>query len=152
VDTNSDPTNIDFVIPANDDAAQSISLIVGVMVDAIKEGLSERKVEKNDTEPTNQNDGEKSVQKTKKGEVRARLKARKAEATQEDDAKSSKSKKSVEHNAEETANQGTEGEVSTTHDAETEVPETEAKSKRRRIKKASDLADAAGSTENKEQE
>lgn len=46
VDTNSDPDGIDFVIPANDDASQSINLIVGAMCDAIKEGMSERKLEK----------------------------------------------------------------------------------------------------------
>ena len=46
VDTNSDPEGIDFVIPANDDASQSISLIVKAMTDAIREGLSERKVER----------------------------------------------------------------------------------------------------------
>lgn len=46
VDTNSDPEGIDFVIPANDDASQSISLIVGAMTEAIREGLSERKVER----------------------------------------------------------------------------------------------------------
>jgi small subunit ribosomal protein S2 len=46
VDTNSNPDGIDFVIPANDDASQSIKLIVGVMTDAIREGLNERKNEK----------------------------------------------------------------------------------------------------------
>ena len=46
VDTNSQPEGIDFVIPANDDASQSISLIVQAMTDAIREGLSERKVER----------------------------------------------------------------------------------------------------------
>ncbi len=46
VDTNSQPEGIDFVIPANDDASQSISLIVKVMTDAIQEGLSERKVDR----------------------------------------------------------------------------------------------------------
>lgn len=46
VDTNSDPHGIDFVIPANDDASQSIQLIIGVMVDAIREGLQERRVER----------------------------------------------------------------------------------------------------------
>ncbi|MBN2636868.1 MAG: 30S ribosomal protein S2 [Prolixibacteraceae bacterium] len=56
VDTNSNPDDVDFVIPANDDASQSIKLIVGIMCDAIKEGLSERKIEKDkdevDTEVT----------------------------------------------------------------------------------------------------
>jgi small subunit ribosomal protein S2 len=50
VDTNSDPSNIDFVIPANDDATKSIELIVDVMVKAIEEGIQERKAEqKNDS-------------------------------------------------------------------------------------------------------
>lgn len=43
VDTNSDPKDIDFVIPANDDASKSIEVIVGAMTDAINEGLMERK-------------------------------------------------------------------------------------------------------------
>lgn len=46
VDTNSDPSNIDFPIPANDDASKSISLILDKVTDAIKEGLEERKMEK----------------------------------------------------------------------------------------------------------
>jgi small subunit ribosomal protein S2 len=50
VDTNSDPTNIDFPIPANDDASKSISLIVDILCQAIEEGLNERKLEK-DKEP-----------------------------------------------------------------------------------------------------
>jgi len=45
-DTNSDPNKVDFAIPANDDASKSIALIVDVICDAIKEGLSERKVDK----------------------------------------------------------------------------------------------------------
>ena len=50
VDTNSNPDNIDFVIPANDDASKSIEVIVGACCDAIAEGLEERKVEKIDME------------------------------------------------------------------------------------------------------
>ena len=46
VDTCCDPTPIDYVIPANDDAAKSISLIVGTLCDAVTEGLQERKIEK----------------------------------------------------------------------------------------------------------
>ncbi|RYE28127.1 MAG: 30S ribosomal protein S2 [Sphingobacteriaceae bacterium] len=48
VDTNSDPSNIDFPIPANDDATKSISLICGVITKAIEEGLDERKRDKED--------------------------------------------------------------------------------------------------------
>lgn len=45
-DTNTDPTQVDFAIPANDDATKSISLIIDTMIKAIEEGLSERKVDK----------------------------------------------------------------------------------------------------------
>ncbi|MDO5663672.1 MAG: 30S ribosomal protein S2 [Bacteroidia bacterium] len=48
VDTNSDPHDIDFVIPANDDAAKAIDMILGYLCEAIKEGLEERKIEKAD--------------------------------------------------------------------------------------------------------
>ena len=44
VDTNSDPTLIDFPIPANDDASKSIALIVNAATQAIAEGLAERKM------------------------------------------------------------------------------------------------------------
>lgn len=50
VDTNSDPSDIEFPIPANDDASKSIDLIIGLLCDAIEEGLNERKLEK-DKEP-----------------------------------------------------------------------------------------------------
>ncbi|MFN3554419.1 MAG: 30S ribosomal protein S2 [Bacteroidales bacterium] len=46
VDTNSDPNQVDFPIPANDDASKSISIILKTMIDAIQEGLAERKLEK----------------------------------------------------------------------------------------------------------
>jgi small subunit ribosomal protein S2 len=46
VDTNSNPNEVDFPIPGNDDASKSISLIVKTMIDAIQEGLAERKLEK----------------------------------------------------------------------------------------------------------
>ncbi|MFV0472056.1 MAG: 30S ribosomal protein S2 [Paludibacteraceae bacterium] len=50
VDTNSNPNEIDFVIPANDDATKSIEIILNAMVAAIQEGLEERKIEKIDAE------------------------------------------------------------------------------------------------------
>ena len=46
VDTNSNPNDIDFVIPSNDDATKSIDLIISNLCDAIKEGLGERKQNK----------------------------------------------------------------------------------------------------------
>ena len=47
-DTNSDPNNIDFVIPANDDAKDSVEVILNACCAAIAEGIEERKVEKAD--------------------------------------------------------------------------------------------------------
>jgi len=46
VDTNSDPTLVDFPIPANDDATKSIALISKVIMKAVEEGLQERKHDK----------------------------------------------------------------------------------------------------------
>jgi small subunit ribosomal protein S2 len=46
VDTNSDPNQVDFPIPANDDAAKSIQFLARYISNAISEGLSERKVDK----------------------------------------------------------------------------------------------------------
>ena len=50
VDTNSNPDNVDFVIPANDDASKSIEVILDACCAAINEGLEERKVEKADSD------------------------------------------------------------------------------------------------------
>lgn len=50
VDTNSNPNEVDFPIPANDDAAKSILLVVNAMVEAIEEGLAERKYDKDKQE------------------------------------------------------------------------------------------------------
>ncbi len=49
-DTNSNPELVDYPIPANDDASKAIALIVGAMGKAIEDGLSERKVDKEETE------------------------------------------------------------------------------------------------------
>jgi len=50
VDTNSDPTAVDFVIPANDDASKSIDKVMGYLTDAVAEGLSNRKANKEKAE------------------------------------------------------------------------------------------------------
>ena len=49
VDTNSDPRDVDFVIPSNDDASKSIEKILSLVTAAVAEGLSERKNEKDGT-------------------------------------------------------------------------------------------------------
>ncbi len=50
VDTNSDPTKVDFAIPSNDDASKSIQIILDYLTSQIKEGLEERKTAKSEKE------------------------------------------------------------------------------------------------------
>ena len=69
VDTNSNPRDIDFVIPANDDATKSINVVMGAVCDAIAEGLEERKVEKADSDAAEASG--KAPRKSKKAEVEA---------------------------------------------------------------------------------
>ena len=59
VDTNSDPNLVDFAIPANDDASKSIAIIITRIVEAIEEGLNERKLDrdKRTTEEDRDEDG-----------------------------------------------------------------------------------------------
>lgn len=65
VDTNSDPSLIDYVIPANDDATKSIDVILSAMVEAMKEGLEERKIEKADAEAAAEQTTEVKERKTR---------------------------------------------------------------------------------------
>ena len=65
VDTNSDPNNIDYVIPANDDATKSVEVILGAICEAMNEGLQERKAEKIDTEAAGEGEGPKRERKGK---------------------------------------------------------------------------------------
>ena len=71
VDTCCDPTSIDYVIPANDDASKSIALILDVVTAAIAEGLTERKAE-------NEKEGEAAPKKASRPR-----KAAEAEATEQ---------------------------------------------------------------------
>ena len=75
VDTNSDPRNINFVIPANDDAKDSIETVLSACCQAIAEGLEERKVEKADEKAASEQSEEAAEARSKR--VR---KARKSEA------------------------------------------------------------------------
>lgn len=77
VDTNSDPKNIDYVIPANDDAKDSVEVILGACCTAIAEGLEERKAEKADEKAAAEQAEEAAEAKPK----RAARKAEKAEET-----------------------------------------------------------------------
>ncbi len=70
VDTNCDPRDIDFVIPSNDDASKSIAIIMAQVTDAVAEGLSERKAEKQvDSEEGKSKKKEKITQEAPKVEA-----------------------------------------------------------------------------------
>ena len=86
VDTNSNPNNIDFVIPANDDATKAIDVILAAVCDAIKEGLEERKVEKAD-EDAAQAQAAEEAPAPKERRQRIRKAAPKAEAEKVAEAK-----------------------------------------------------------------
>ena len=76
VDTNSNPNNIDFVIPANDDAKDSVEVILSACCAAISEGLEERKAEKAD---------EKAAEAQTEGEA-AEAKPKRTRRTRKDEA------------------------------------------------------------------
>ncbi len=77
VDTNSDPNQVEFPIPSNDDAAKSISLIVNLICESIEEGLNERKMER-----------EKEAANKEQAEKEAAMKAEMEKASKEDSAAS----------------------------------------------------------------
>ena len=77
VDTNSDPNQVEFPIPSNDDAAKSISLIVNLICESIEEGLNERKMER-----------EKEAANKEQAEKEAAMKAEMEKASKEESAAS----------------------------------------------------------------
>ena len=80
VDSNSDPKNIDFIIPANDDAKDSVEVILSACCAAINEGIEERKVEKADEKAADEQDEAPAEEAKPKRQAR---KPRKAAAADE---------------------------------------------------------------------
>jgi len=78
VDTNSTPEGVDFVIPCNDDAANSITLIMNKVCGSIKEGLTERKAEK-DKDAANKKEQAAKAEKAKAEKAAAKAEEKKAE-------------------------------------------------------------------------
>lgn len=79
VDTNSDPNNVDFVIPANDDASKSIDIILATVCEAINEGIQERKVEKVDNKDE---EVEATEEKPRRARIRRKAEPKAEEATE----------------------------------------------------------------------
>ena len=82
VDTNSNPKDIDFIIPANDDAKDSVEVILNACCAAIAEGIEERKVEKADDKAA-EAQADEAAEGKKRGARKARKDAPAAEATEE---------------------------------------------------------------------
>jgi small subunit ribosomal protein S2 len=89
VDTNSDPRDVDYVIPSNDDASKSIDKILDLVTSAVAEGLSERKSEK---EATEANDANKMEAAAKADEAEAKVETvdEKEQETSKDDKQKEK--------------------------------------------------------------
>ena len=69
VDTNSNPDNIDFMIPANDDASKSVEVILDACCAAINEGLEERKAEKADSDAAAEQEDQPVVKRARKSKA-----------------------------------------------------------------------------------
>jgi small subunit ribosomal protein S2 len=80
VDTNSNPDNIDFVIPANDDATKSIEVILDACCAAMQEGIEERKVEKIDMEAAGEEEEKEKAPKMRARKSKARMDKRDEDA------------------------------------------------------------------------
>jgi small subunit ribosomal protein S2 len=79
VDTNSDPRQVDYVIPSNDDASKSIHKILSIVASSIADGLNERKAERADKE------GKSAKVETKTKKVEAVAATKEAVTTQEEE-------------------------------------------------------------------
>ncbi|MBR2193813.1 MAG: 30S ribosomal protein S2 [Bacteroidaceae bacterium] len=96
VDTNSDPDNIDFVIPANDDSTKAVEIILDACCKAINEGLEERKAEKIDMEAAGEGEeeNEEKVEKpARKRSTRARAEKKEEAAVAEEEAPAAEAEK-----------------------------------------------------------
>lgn len=121
VDTNSDPTDIDFVIPANDDANKSIEIILDVCCAAIAEGLEEHKAEKDETET--QEEPEQPV-KMRRRTMKARIDKAERAASNEEKTKA-ETPKADEPKAEQPQTEETQAEQPKQEEAKAEVVKEE---------------------------
>ncbi|MGM0647274.1 MAG: 30S ribosomal protein S2 [Bacteroidota bacterium] len=105
VDTNSNPEEVDFPIPANDDASKSIDLVMDLMVNAVEEGLNERKMEKEKAkaEKAEKDKREKQKKELKEAEAKkqeAKKEAEKKEMEASDEKQSGKAENTAEQKSE----------------------------------------------------
>jgi small subunit ribosomal protein S2 len=106
VDTNSNPQDVDFPIPANDDASKSISYIVDKAVESIKEGIEERKMEKEKEKAQSKEKEKKSAPKEGEGQEKKKTRARRTTKARKEGAQKESAAKQEETAASEQASQG----------------------------------------------
>lgn len=127
IDTNSDPSNIDFPIPANDDASKSISLILDKVIESVKEGLEERKMER---------EKDAGSKEKKKGAKKPAVDAKKSSARkskEEGDDKKEEEKTKAKAEKAEVKNEKEEKETDPKAE-EKEVKETDSKAEEKEVK------------------
>ena len=103
VDTNSNPDNIDFLIPANDDASKSVEVILDACCAAINEGLEERKAEKADSDAAAEQDDQPVVKRTRKKAAAKEAAAEEVAEAPVEEAAEAPAEEAAEAPAEETA-------------------------------------------------
>lgn len=86
VDTNSDPNKVDFPIPANDDATKSIAVVLDVIIEAVQEGLTDRKSER-DKEAKAKEAKDAKAKEAKEAKEKEAKAAKEAKAKEEKEAK-----------------------------------------------------------------
>ena len=129
VDTNSDPRDVDFPIPSNDDATKSIAIILDHVTEAIREGLAERKTAKE------QQEADKKEQEAKKAEAKSKADEKKAEGKKEADTKAD-DKKPAEKEAKKAAPKKTAAKKEEKKESKTEdTPKKKAAAKKPAAKK-----------------
>ncbi len=105
VDTNSNPQEVDFPIPANDDASKSISYIVDKTVESIKEGIEERKMEKEKEKAQSKEKEKKSAPKEGEGQEKKKTRARRTTKARKEGAQKESAAKQEETASSEQASQ-----------------------------------------------
>lgn len=121
VDTNSDPNEVDFAIPANDDASKSVNVVTRYLLDAIKEGLSERKENKEELE----NEG--AAEKPTAKEVETKADVKEVDATKATTKRKTISRKPVDKKDSESKKPTVRKPVTKKAESKTDVKEVESK-------------------------
>ena len=103
VDTNSNPDNIDFMIPANDDASKSVEVILDACCTAINEGLEERKAEKADSDAAAEQEDQPVVKRARKKAAAKEAAAEEVAEAPVEEAAEAPAEEATEAPAEETA-------------------------------------------------